>query len=124
MDRWCSAWFSFWKTVLSVSQEYQDYVTDQLSAVGSILSKRMFGGVGLYADGIFFALIANDILYQKVDDTNRQDYVSAGMEAFRPYPDKTRSMQYFEVPVEVLEDPQDLDTWARKSIAVALRAKR
>jgi DNA transformation protein len=69
---------------LAVSREFQDYVIDQLSTVGSILSKRMFGGVGLYADGIFFALIANDILYQKVDDTNRQDYESAGMDAFRP----------------------------------------
>ena len=110
--------------VLSVSQEYQDYVIDQLSTVGSIQSKHMFGGVGLYADGIFFALIANDILYQKVDDTNRRDYESAGMDAFRPYPDKTRSMQYFEVPVEVLEDQQELNAWARKSIAVALHAKK
>ena len=124
MARWYSALFSFWKIVLSVSQEYQDYVIDQLSAVGSIQSKRMFGGVGLYADGIFFALIANDILYQKVDDTNRRDYESAGMDAFRPYPDKTRSMQYFEVPVEVLEDQQELNAWARKSIAVALHAKK
>lgn len=109
---------------LSVSREFQDYVTDQLSAVGSILSKSMFGGVGLYADGIFFALIANDILYQKVDDTNRQDYESAGMDAFRPYPDKARSMQYFEVPIEVLEDQQELFIWARKSITVALHAKK
>ena len=109
---------------MAVSQEFQDYVTDQLSVAGSILPKRMFGGVGLYADGIFFALIANDILYQKVDDTNRQDYKSAGMDAFRPYPDKTRSMQYFEVPVDVLEDQQELLAWARKSIAVALNAKK
>ena len=109
---------------MTVSQEFQDYVTDQLSVAGSILPKRMFGGVGLYADGIFFALIANDILYQKVDDTNRQDYKSAGMDAFRPYPDKTRSMQYFEVPVDVLEDQQELLAWARKSIAVALNAKK
>ena len=109
---------------MSVSKEFLDFVTDQLSSVGSILTKGMFGGVGLYADGIFFALIANDILYQKVDDTNRQDYESAGMDAFRPYPDKTRSMQYFEVPVDVLEDQQELHAWARKSIAVALHAKK
>ena len=109
---------------MTVSQEFQDYVTDQLSVAGSILPKRMFGGVGLYADGIFFALIANDILYQKVDDTNRQDYKSAGMDAFRPYPDKTRSMQYYEVPVDVLEDQQELLAWARKSIAVAINAKK
>jgi DNA transformation protein len=84
----------------------------------------MFGGVGLYADGIFFALIANDTLYHKVDDTNRQDYESAGMDAFRPYPDKIRTMQYYEVPVEVLEDQELLNTWAKRSIAVALHAKR
>jgi DNA transformation protein len=109
--------------VLSVSQEYQDYVTEQLCLVGYVVAKKMFGGVGLYADGIFFALIANDTLYHKVDDTNRQDYESAGMGAFRPYPDKTRVMQYYEVPVEVLEDKEELLVWARKSIAVALNAK-
>ena len=97
---------------------------EQLSAIGYVTAKKMFGGVGLYADGIFFALIANDTLYQKVDDTNRQDYESAGMDAFRPYPDKTRTMQYYEVPVEVLEDEEVLNDWAKKSIEVALQSKR
>ena len=97
---------------------------EQLSAIGYVTAKKMFGGVGLYADGIFFALIANDTLYQKVDDTNRQDYESAGMDAFRPYPDKTRTMQYYEVPVEVLEDEEVLNDWAKKSIGVALQSKR
>ncbi len=109
---------------MSVSQQYQDYVIEQLSAIGYVTAKKMFGGVGLYADGIFFALIANDTLFHKVDHTNRQEYESAGMDAFRPYPDKTRTMQYYEVPVEVLEDEEALNDWARKSIAVALRAKR
>ncbi len=109
---------------MSVSQEYQEYVTEQLATVGYIVCKRMFGGVGLYADGIFFALLAGDTFYLKVDDTNRQDFKQAGMDAFRPYPDKTRSMQYFEVPVEVLEDAEELYNWARKSITVALNAKK
>ena len=109
---------------MSVSQQYQDYVVEQLSSIGYVSAKKMFGGAGLYADGIFFALIANDTLFHKVDDTNRQQYESAGMDAFRPYPDKTRTMQYYEVPVEVLEDKEVLNEWARKSIAVALRAKR
>ena len=109
---------------MSVSRQYQDYVIEQLSTVGYVTAKKMFGGVGLYADGIFFALIANDTLYQKVDETNRLDYESAGMDAFRPYPDKTRSMQYYEVPLEVLEGGEMLTDWARKSIAVALKAKK
>lgn len=110
--------------VLTVSQQFVDYVTEQLASVGNIVYRRMFGGVGLYADGIFFALIADDTLYHKVDDTNRQDYKAAGMGAFRPYPDKTRVMQYYEVPVEILEDQHDLLVWARKSLAVSLNAKK
>ncbi len=109
---------------MSVSSEYQEYVIEQLSAVGYIVAKRMFGGVGLYSDGIFFSLLADDVFYLKVDDTNRQDFEQAGMGAFRPYPDKTRSMQYFEVPVDVLEDVDELYLWARKSIAVALSSKK
>ena len=108
---------------MAVSQEYQDYVTEQLATVGYIVCKRMFGGVGLYADGIFFATAALAPPHLKVDDTNRQDFEQAGMDAFRPYPDKTRSMQYFEVPVEVLEDAEELFNWARKSITVALNVK-
>lgn len=123
MARWFSAWFIFWKMGLSVSQQYHDYVTDQLAVVGRILTKRMFGGAGLYADGIFFALIADDVLYLKVNDLNRQDYESAGMEPFRPYKDKSRVMQYYELPVEILEDQAELLVWARKSIAIALKAK-
>jgi len=108
---------------LSVSQEFQLYVVEQLKGVGYVAARKMFGGVGLYADGIFFALIADDTLYFKVDSTNRVDYESAGMDAFRPYPDKTRTMQYYEVPIDVLEDQEQINGWARKSIAVALHAR-
>ncbi len=109
---------------MSVSSEYQEYVTEQLSTVGYIAAKRMFGGVGLYADGVFFALIDDDILYLKVDDSNRPDFEEAGMDAFRPYPDKTRVMQYYEVPVEVIEDRDELFNWSMKSVTVARNAKK
>jgi DNA transformation protein len=84
----------------------------------------MFGGVGLYADGLFFGLLDDDTLYLKVDDTNRNDYVSRGCAPFRPLkndPD-AYSMSYFQVPEDVLEDSDALRPWARKSIAVALTA--
>lgn len=63
----------------------------------------MFGGVGLYCDEFFFGLIARDTLYLKVDDSNREDYVRAGMKPFQPYPDRPGTMQYYDVPVGVLE---------------------
>ena len=83
----------------------------------------MFGGVGLYADDLFFALIDDDTVYFKVDESNREDFVARGCKAFRPFADDpTYSMNYFELPAEVLEDVDLLRPWARKSFAVAASA--
>ena len=86
-------------------------------------AKSMFGGVGIYAQGFFFALIAEDRLYFKVDDSNRPDFVAAGMGPFMPFGDPDRPMQYYELPEEVLEDPELLAPWMTKAIAVAMKAK-
>ena len=104
---------------MPVSNSYRDYVLEQLVVAGSVTAKKMFGGVGLYLDGLFFALIADDRLYFKVDDTNRSDYEAVGMGSFQPYDDKPYTMQYYEVPVEILEDGVDLCIWAKKALAVA-----
>jgi DNA transformation protein len=80
----------------------------------------MFGGIGLYSNGVFFGLIDNDTLFFKVNDSNRGDYVARNMAAFRPFRDKPDlSMSYFTVPADALEDRDELAVWARKSIAVA-----
>src|SRR5438093_6905944 len=97
---------------MPVSAEYLDYVADQLSCIGEVNAKRMFGGVGLYYDGRFFGLIAGDLLYFKVDDENRHAYISAGSKPFQPYGDESYSMGYYEVPVDVLEDVDQLRQWA------------
>lgn len=81
----------------------------------------MFGGAGLYCDGLFFALVADDVLYFKVDDSNRADYEAAGMGPFKPFPDKQGVMQYYEVPIDVLENRQTLRDWAEKALDVARR---
>ena len=59
---------------MSISDEYLTYVIGQLECIGPVQSRRMFGGAGLYLDGLFFALIADDTRYFKVDDSNRSDY--------------------------------------------------
>lgn len=109
---------------MAVSAEYVAYVIDQLAPFASVVSRRMFGGAGLYADDLFFALIAEDTLYFKVDDSNRDDYLARGCEAFRPFPEEPRkvSMNYYRVPADVLEDPDELLIWARKSLRVAAGA--
>jgi DNA transformation protein len=66
----------------------------------------MFGGVGLYGKGVFFALIAKDTLYFKVDDSNRPDYEAKGIGPFKPFGERSYVMQYYEVPVDILEDKE------------------
>ena len=108
---------------MAVSREYLDYVHDQLSGLGGVSSRRMFGGAGLYCDEFFFALIDNDTLYLRVDDANRADFTTRGMGQFRPYADRPElSMSYYETPADVLEDPAQLVSWARRSVAAAMAA--
>jgi DNA transformation protein len=83
----------------------------------------MFGGVGIYAAELFFALLADDTLYFKVDDTTRPQFEDRGLGPFRPYGEDGEVMQYYEVPADVLEDPEALRAWAEAAIAVARRAK-
>lgn len=84
----------------------------------------MFGGVGIYASDLFFALLDNDTLYFKVDDTTRGGFEARGMGPFRPYGDAGEVMQYYEVPEDVLEDPEVLANWVEAAIVVARTAKR
>jgi DNA transformation protein len=108
---------------MAVSKNFIIYVIEQLMYVANVTSRRMFGGVGLYADGLFFGLIAEDTLYFKVDDSNRSDYERRGSKPFCPFPDKSEfSMSYFDLPADVLEDAEELACWARKSVMVASAA--
>lgn len=108
---------------MGFSPEYRLEVEKKLGAVAPITTKPMFGGVGIYSEGLFFALIAEDRLYFKVDDSNRGDFESAGMEPFYPY-DSPKPMKYWELPPWVLEDGKELAPWVDKAIRVAEGAKR
>lgn len=83
----------------------------------------MFGGVGIYSGDGFFALIAGDELYLKVDDSNRPDYEARGLGPFRPYGPGGEAMQYYPVPGDVLEDVEVLRSWVDKAIDAARRQR-
>lgn len=108
---------------MAVSPSFQAFVEDQLGQVTPVRTRRMFGGLGVYSGELFFALADDDVLYFKVDDENRPDFEAAGMEAFRPYGDD-RTMQYYQVPGDVLEDDDLLAAWVEKAMDVARRAKK
>lgn len=107
---------------MAVSAEYRDFVVDQLGRVAPVTSRSMFGGVGIYSDGLFFALIAGDRLFFKVDDSNRGDFEVLGMGPFYPFEDEKKPMQYYEVPGDLLEDHGRLRPWVEKAVQVARSA--
>jgi DNA transformation protein len=110
---------------MAVSDEFLNYVVDQLSQWGHVSVRRMFGGAGLYRDGRMFGLIADNVAYLKVDDSNREDFVKAGSSPFNPYPDKVKTtvMSYYEIPPEILESPDELSQWAQRSLNIQGKKK-
>jgi DNA transformation protein and related proteins len=107
---------------LAVSKSFRAFVLDQLEELCGVVPRSMFGGVGLYRDGLFFGILAGDVLYFKVDDITRAEFEAAGSQPFKPYPDRAGTMQYYSVPVGVLESPSELARWGRQAVAVAARA--
>ena len=109
---------------MAVSQDYRREVVARLSPLVPIVDKSMFGGVGLYGDGLFFAILDNDRTYFKVDDANRPDFKAAGMGPFMPYgEDAGNKMGYYELQTSVLADAAALGEWESKELDVARRKK-
>ncbi|MBC8374811.1 MAG: TfoX/Sxy family protein [FCB group bacterium] len=106
---------------MAVSDAFLEYLSDQLSIWGGVTSRKMFGGAGLYREGKMFALIADDVAYLKVDDSNREKYLEAGSSPFQPYSDKPNTLPYYEIPPDILEDPNELILWAQESLAIQKR---
>jgi DNA transformation protein len=109
---------------MSVSPSFKTFALEQLGrGIRGVRGKSMFGGVGIYAGELFFALIADDTLYFKVDDSNRADFEARGTGPFQPFGEDGEVMQYYRVPDDLLEEVEELCAWAEKAIAVARRAK-
>jgi len=111
---------------LRVSPGFRAFALDQLARVPNLLPRPMFGGIGLYSDGVFFGILAADVMYFKVDDQTRPDYEAAGMAPFAPFADRptTMTMPYYSVPVHVLEDSDTLLGWARRAVVAAKRTQK
>jgi DNA transformation protein and related proteins len=108
---------------MAVSNSYLEHVLERLGSVGTVTARKMFGGVGLYFETTFFALIDNDTLYFKVNGKNRREYEEEGMEPFRPFGEDSYAMKYYSVPERVLEDNESLREWMLKAVAAANRKK-
>jgi len=109
---------------MTMSPEFRDYLLDMLRPLGAVTARAMFGGGGLYLDGQMFALIFDDTLYLKADAETKGDFEARGMEPFT-YEIEGRpgavEMSYWEAPPELLDDADELCTWAGRAWQAARR---
>ena len=109
------------------SREFHDYVMHEVFAgIENITSRPMFGGYGIYRDGVFFALISGGSLYFKADDETKGEFERRGSRPFR-YSAKGRgevALSYWEVPADVLENRTELRDWIDRAIRAQLRGDR
>lgn len=104
--------------------EYIIYLADLLSCVGTVKVKPMFGGYGVYAQGLMFALIHQDVLYFKVNVDTVTDYNQAGLLPFSYVKQgKIHHINYYQCPDDALEDEEVMSKWAIKAYGVAFAAK-
>jgi DNA transformation protein and related proteins len=108
---------------MSASAGFVELLMDALSGLGPVSVRRMFGGAGVYADGVMFGLVADDTLYLKADDETKRAFEAEGLEPFG-YQGRTKriDLPYWRAPERLLDDPDEMVAWARTALAVARRA--
>ena len=103
--------------------EFVEHIVETMRTFGRVEARAMFGGWGLYHEGLFFALVGEDTLYLKVDDENRARFEAQGLQPFvYDAKDGEYTMSYFQAPEEALESASVMAEWARLGYGAALRA--
>lgn len=104
--------------------EYIEYLREVFEDFGPITARKMFGGYGIYHDGLMFGLVADDTLYLKVDAENLVWFEEEGLEPFM-YEKNGRSvkMPYHLAPDDIMDDRELAAVWARRSFEAALRVQ-
>jgi DNA transformation protein len=106
---------------MAVSPGFKDFIEDLFAPFGPVSIRTMFSGAGLYADGVMFAIAARDTIYLKADEDFARDFAAEGKAPFAARR-KNRApiaLSYWEVPERLLDDPDELAVWARRSLAIA-----
>ena len=96
-------------------ESFKNFVLDQFRELDDVEARRMFGGYGLYQDETFFGIIHKGRLYFKIDESTVGEYRKRKMRPFRPNPKQTLKT-YYQVPVDIIEDADQLRHWAEKAV--------
>ena len=109
---------------MATSSATLEHLRELLAPVGAISVRRMFGGAGIYCDGLMFGLVADDTLYFKADDRNRPAFEAESMSpfAYEKKGGQVAIMSFWRAPERLLDEPDELAGWAREALAAAHRA--
>ena len=104
-------------------KEYVVYVVELMQSLGPVTAKGMFGGHGIFLEGLMFGLVAEGVLYLKVDEEILSQFKDRNLDVFT-YDKKGKKMKmsYYQAPDEALEDSEEMCLWANKSYGASLRA--
>lgn len=111
---------------MAVSGAFLEFACELFSGLGPVRSRRMFGGAGLYAEDVMFALVADDVIYLKGDDALAAELEAQGCGPFmfETKDGDAKPMRYWRLPEDALDDEETARGWGRRALDVALRAKR
>jgi DNA transformation protein and related proteins len=104
---------------------FNDLLEELFAPIGGVSLRRMFGGIGVFKDGVMFGLVDDDILYLKADDATRQRFEAEGSEPW-VYQGRHRvnvSTTYWRIPERLFDDTDEFAAWARTASEAAARAK-
>jgi DNA transformation protein len=113
-----------------MADAFIEHLHDLFAALGPIGTRAMFGGHGVYFDGLIIGIVIDDALYLKVDDQSRAQFEAAGCAPFVYKFDQSRgqqqpiTMSYWSLPEDAMDSPQAMLPWAKLAFAAALRKPR
>lgn len=101
---------------------FHEFVAELLHGLGPVSIRRMFGGAGVFREGLMFGLLSDDTIYMKADADLRAALLAEGCAPFlwtRPTTGETVDLGYVSLPSSAMDDPDEAVHWARRAFAVA-----
>jgi len=109
---------------MASSSDFIAYVLDQLSDWGNVYQKRMFSAIGLFQNDLMFGLIYNDMVFLKIDETNKKKFIEANSKPLIIFKSKSTVPSFYELPIDVLENADEFVFWAKESLEIQIKNKK
>ncbi len=108
---------------MAVSSSFLEFVKETFAVFGEISVRKMFGGAGVYCDGLFFAVLDDETVYLKTDEVTRREFENAGLErfSFETKDGTVTSTSYFAAPEGMFDDEDELRRWTTLALDAARR---